>query len=141
MPFDSPFSALVALRPREQITLAESALLDAPGGTLALGQLAINPNDWPAGSSFALEVVLSVSLGSLTGTLALYNVTDAEAVTGAAVNTSVLTPTKFNTGALTVGAAAGNLKNGERIYEVRLSVTGTLVTDIVSLGSAFLLVQ
>ena len=37
--------------------------------------------------------------------------------------------------ALTVGVAPGDLKTTSKLYEVRISVTGADVTDILSVGS------
>lgn len=139
MPYDSPFSAIQAgqqpASPR--LLLAESASVDATSGTRALGQFQFNAGNY-TGVSFLFTTVLSVSLGSLTGAVYLYNVTDGEVVAGTLQSTSALTPTAQISGVLTVGAAAGNFKNTAKLYEVRLQVSGSLVTDIVSLGSATL---
>jgi hypothetical protein len=70
----------------------------------------------------------------------LYNVTDGETVTGTTLAVTANTPTKLQSAALTVGAAAGNLKNSEKVYEVRVTQAGASGTDITVLGSAFFLV-
>jgi hypothetical protein len=141
MAFDSPFSALAAFRHPSRVVLAETASVPATGGVLALGQLRFDPSDYPANAQISFVVVTSVSVGSITGSVLLYNVDDAEVVTGTSLATSSLTPVSQSSGALTVGAAAGNLKDTPKLYEVRLAVSGTLVSEVVSLGSAALLIQ
>lgn len=139
MPFDSPFSAIQAAQQpgSPRLLLAESAAVPGTSGTLALGQFAFDAGSFP-GISFRFGVTLSVSSGSLTGLVQLFNVTDAEVVTGTSLTSSALSPTALLSPVLTVGAGAGNFKNTLKLYEVRLSVSGALVTDIASLGSAAL---
>jgi len=118
--------------------LVSNEATDATSGTLALGQIEFDPSEYAGATLFEFLATLSVSGGTLTGTVGFYNVTDAELVTGTALTTTSTTPVRIGSGALTVGAAAGNLKSTAKVYEVRLSVTGTLPTDIVTLGSAYL---
>jgi hypothetical protein len=117
--------------------LVSNEATDATSGTLALGQIEFDPGEYAGATVFEFLATFSVSGGTLTGTVSLYNVTDAEIVTGTTLTTASTTPVRLGSGALTVGAAAGNLKSTAKVYEVRLSVTGTLPTDIVTLGSAY----
>jgi len=126
---------------RSQLFVASTQSQDATAGTLAIGQFAFNPSDWIGTSDFRFGGTVAVSNGALTGTVLLYNVTDAEVVTSTTLTTSSVAPVKLESPALTVGAAAGNLKNSEKIYEVRISVTGALLTDLITLGTAYMLVQ
>jgi len=138
MPYDSPFSALLASMAPVTSMLVSDEATDATSGTSAKGQIEIDPSGYPQGSTFEFLSTFSVSSGALTGTVSLYNVTDAELVVGTQLNTSSTTPVNQGSGPLTVGVAAGNLKPTARIYEVRFLVSGSLPTDIISLGSASL---
>lgn len=101
-----------------------------------------NPSDWGVGGvgEFRFGATLAVSDGALTGEVQLYNVDDAEFVTltGGALTTSSTGFQVFESGPLTVGAAAGNLKNSEKIYEVRILNDGTLASEKTFLGSAWI---
>lgn len=141
MPYNSPFAAIRARQLPDQITLIESASVDNPGGTQALGQVEFaGANLGKAGSILTFGAVMSVSDGALTGTVQLYNVTDGEAVTSAVLTTSSVAPAAQEVTVAT-GAGAGEFKLGTRIYEVRISVTGAGPTDILSVGSAYLKVS
>ena len=137
MPYDSPASALLAVAGRERTLIVETAAVDNPNGTLALGQFAYTPLDYGR-RAFTFEAVMSVTKVADTGSIQLYNLTDGEAVTGALLQTTSVSPIKVASAALTVGVAAGNLKTTEKVYEVRLSVTGADVTDVLSAGSVSL---
>lgn len=137
MPFDSPFSAIQSLGQRsDRITLAESANATATGGPQALGQFQFDAGLFP-GTTFSFEVVFSVSDGGLTGTVQLYNLTDGEVVASGNLSGSPTTPSLVSN-TLVVGNGAGEFQDTSKLYEVRLSVTGTEPTDIVTLGSAVL---
>jgi len=120
------------------LVVANNESVDGVVSTLALGAFAFNPAEYGGSSTFEFEVVLSASTGTLTATALLYNLTDAEDVTGATLTTSSTTPVKQNSGSLTVGTAAGNLKSTEKIYEVQIMNSGTLNTDQTYLGIAVL---
>jgi hypothetical protein len=144
MPYDSPFSAVFDLLGGGggsavvpfQLTDTEST--DATSGLLAVGQIDFDPSEYVGATTFEFFATFSVTSGALTGSVALYNVTDAEVVTGTLFTGSNTTPARQGSGPLTVGPLAGNLKPTARIYEVRLAVSGSLPTDIITLGSAYL---
>jgi hypothetical protein len=119
-------------------TLATDEVVDGLTSSTTLGSFAFDPTAYGASLDYQFEVVLSVNNALRTATAELYNLTDAELVTGTTLNTSSTTPVKLNSGNLTVGAAAGNLKNSEKVYEVRLQNDGTLVTELSLLGSAIM---
>lgn len=100
------------------------------------GQFSFNPDLWPPGHQFFFGGILSVSDGLRTGGLELHNLTDVEQVTTGSLTTSNTTPTKLESSALTVGSGAGNLKFGEKVYEVRITNDGTLGSEKTFLGSA-----
>jgi len=58
----------------------------------------------------------------VTAQVKLFNVDDAEDVTGTALSVASTTPSRLISGTLTVGGAAGNIKNALRTYEVQLQV-------------------
>lgn len=138
MPYQSPFNAIRNQFRQNRVNIADTESTDATSGPLAAGQFSFNTANYPDGADFTFLAVMSVSDGSLTGTLELYNLTDGETV--ATVTTSATTPTSLNS-VLTVGTGVGELKTSAKVYELRLSVSGSLVSDIVSLGSAAIVVQ
>jgi len=101
-------------------------------------QFSFNPNDWPPGKQFFFGAVLSVNQALRTAEVELHNLTDVEQVTTGTLGTSSLTPVKVESSALTVGSGAGNLKNGERMYEVRITNDGTLSTEKTLQGCAYM---
>lgn len=127
---------LAAAAPEQQQQLASNEVVENPSGTVAIGQFAFDASLYDDRyATFRLRVVASVS-AAVTGTVTLYNLTDAETVATIATITSTA-PTKYDA-ALTVGVAAGNLKTSEKIYEVRASVTGSTSADIITVGGAFM---
>jgi len=116
--------------------LVASANASAAGGPQALGQFEFDAGNF-SGTTFDFDVVLSVSNGSVTGSVQLYNITDSELVTTSLLTTTGLTPSLL-TNTLVVGSGAGQFQDTAKLYEVRLAVTGSLPTDIVTLGSAIL---
>ena len=134
MPFDSPFSALRGTRFPEAVTVAETHAISASEGVSALGTFSFAANIF-SGGTVTFRAVLNVSDSALTGQAVLYNVTDAEVVS--TLSTSSVSPVALSD-TLTVGAGVGELRSTATVYEVRLSVSGTLSTEIVTLGSASL---
>ena len=127
---------LAAAAPEQQQQIASNEVVENPSGTVAIGQFAFDASLYENRySTFRLRVVASVS-AAVTGTVTLYNLTDAETVATIGTITSTA-PTKYDA-ALTVGALAGNLKQAEKIYEVRASVTGSTSADIITVGGAFM---
>ena len=121
----------------QAIPVAVSGVVDGATSITRVGGVPCDPTKFfQFGGSFYFSVVLSVSNGALTGRARLYNATDNEFVTGADLSTSNTTPTKFTSGALTVGSAAGNLKNSEKVYEIRLENDGTLDSEQTFLGTS-----
>jgi hypothetical protein len=140
MPFQSPFNAIRNQFRPPQITITEGQSVDATSGVLAIGQFGFNAANYPFGTEFRFRSTLSVSGGALTGTVLLYNLTDGEVVSATTLSTSSTTPDSQVGLDIPVGVIAGNLKPSAKTYEVRLSVTGALPTDIVNLGSAALVI-
>lgn len=134
----------------EQIRLYAMPFLHWPGGNVKIIPFPLSPaltakTDQPApawaiasyplpfDASDLLTWASAVKFGCLHGHLGpaaataqvqLYNITDAEAVTGAFVTTSLQPVIDQQSGALTIGAAAGNLKNSLKQYAVRHEITG-----------------
>jgi hypothetical protein len=135
MPFQSPFNAIRNQFRVPRRLLTETKAQDALSGSLTVAQFQFNAAQYPSGTVFRLGVTFHVSDGSLTGTVLLYNLTDAEVVTNSTFTTSSTTPDSQVSSALIVGAAAGNLKTSAKTYEVRISVTGASPVDVVTVGS------
>ena len=93
-----------------------------------------------SGATHTFLAVLSVSNALLTGTVKLYNVTDAEFVAAVNLTTSSTTSVKVSA-ALTVGAAAGLLKPTEKVYQVWIENDGVGPVDVTYLGSAYILTE
>jgi len=134
MPFESPLTALRQRQLPDIITLAETASVDFPSGTLGLGQFQFDGSTVIDGSNLTFTATASVT-GAVVGSVQLYNVTDGEIVDTLNFNTP--TPTQ-QTSTLTIGAGAGEVKLTPTVYEVRISVTGTGPTDILAVGSVLL---
>lgn len=125
--------------PDQQELVAGKEIVDNPSGTVVLGQFVYDASLYTAKySTFKFRVVASVT-ATRTGTVTLYNLTDGETV--ATLNSITATsPTKYES-TLTVGTGAGNLKTSEKIYEVRASVTGADVADVIDVGGAFMKIE
>jgi hypothetical protein len=110
---------------------------------LVVGAFSVNPADYALAQcamSALFRVVAANGNPSITTHALLYNVTDSEAVSGSTLNyTTTVMEKKEAT--LTVGAAAGNLKNSEKLYEVRIWVDAptTPEIDTIELYSAHLI--
>lgn len=120
-------------------TVATLVQVDGVSLQVSGGQFSFYPTEWGGESSFYFEVVLSVTDVLRTAQVWLYNLTDMEIVTSSVQSTSNLGPTKLRA-ALSVGGAAGDFQSTEKVYEVRLSIDGTLVTEQATLGTATLIV-
>lgn len=141
MPFESPFNALRNQNRKSRVHIVDAVSRDGASGTLATSAFQFNTTEYPAGTRFQFQTTLHVSSGTLTGTVTLYNLTDGEVVTGTNISTSSTSPQTTVSAIIPVGSAAGNLKDTDKTYEIRLSVSGgTDPTDIVYLGSAALIV-
>jgi hypothetical protein len=138
VPYNSPMSAVLARGRRNIINIADSQAVDNPSGTKVLGTFQFNPNTFGEQATYLFQATISTSKGSITGSVQLYNVTDGEAVTGT-LSTSSTSPNPESS-SLTMGAAAGNLKDTTKTYEARISVTGADASDILSVGSIRILV-
>lgn len=140
MPFQSPFNAIRNQFRVPRRLLTETKAQDALSGPLTVGQFRFDASQYPAGTAFRLGVTFHVSDGSLTGTVLLYNLTDAEVVTNSTFTTSSTTPDSQVSSDLIVGAATGNLKTSSKTYEVRISTTGAAPVDVVTVGSVELII-
>jgi hypothetical protein len=101
-------------------------------------QFPFNPGDWPPGKQFFFGGVLSVNDVLRTGSLELHNLDDVDQVTTGTLSTSSLTPVKVESSALTVGGAAGNLRNTETMYEARILNDGTVNIEKTILGCIYI---
>jgi len=128
---------LRSIDPRALFALNES--VDGVTSTKALGGVPFDATGL-SGSTVKFRAVLNCTVGTITGRARLYNVTDSEFVTTADVNTTNTTPT-IREATVTVGSGAGELKESEKVYQVRITNTGTLTGEVVYLGSAFLIVE
>ena len=78
----------------------------------------------------------------LTGRIKLRNITDGEDVSSTTLDVTATSPTTVTSGALTVGAASGNLKASAKTYELRLQLVGSAdTTDTVQVGTAYIKVD
>lgn len=140
MPYDSPFTAIRAMNLPTVLSLVTSETNDALSGVKALGQFTFTPLAFPGRRAILFRTTCWVSNAALVGIIQLYNVTDGEAVTGAGLTFNNTTPGQQTSLALTVGVNPGDIKPTSKVYEVRMSVSGTLLTDVVSLGTASLII-
>lgn len=104
---------------------------------VAIGALIFDPSELYEGNSrmdrmIKFEAVIETSAVAAQAEIRLYNVDDGEEVTGTLQTTTSTTPTRKISAELTVGAAAGNVKNAIRTYEVQIQRNGGLVSDFVS---------
>ena len=106
------------------IPLTDSKLVYNKDGVVVCTSFAFNTADFPAGSTFNMEAVIS-SIGGQEVRARLYNFTDGEYVTNASLSTTNENPTTLISSALTAGSSSGNLKNTSKTYEIRLDVDGS----------------
>lgn len=99
----------------------ESHNSDTP---LVVGAFSFNPNDYSLAKAtviFKFVAVVANGTTPLTTHIKIRNITDSEDVTTSILNIVNSTAQTKYEATLTVGAAAGNLKNtGEKIYECRV---------------------
>lgn len=125
------------LTPFSTHLVASDEFIDGVSLMKPLGQFAFDPTQYGTGRGFQFEVVMKVNNVAKTATALLYNLTDLETVTGTTVTViGLLDFTKATSALIMAGAGAGDLKNSEKIYEVRLSIDGTVAGDLAYLGSA-----
>jgi streptogramin lyase len=112
-----------------------------------IGAIYFDPSTIFAGSSGITRTVTveGILLSSDPGAeyeMRLYNLTDGEAVTGATFGPSPATTAEPNeSAALTVGAAAGNIKTTAKTYVFQLQKVGGAPTDFVTCLMAQLVVR
>jgi len=140
MPYQSPFNAIANTigAERSLFGITDTESVDGPTALKAVGQFSMNAGNFGSSTTFRFSSTFQVSDAALTGTVTLYNLTDAEVV--ASFTTSATSP-QNQVALLTLGAAAGNLKISPKIYEIRMSVTGGGPTDLLNVGSAMLVVN
>ena len=100
--------------------LASDFLVSSSDSIIVATQFAFNASDYPSGLAWKFTMVAAIVDGSGTAQARLYNLSDNEYVTGADIITTNGGPTPVTGATLTIGSAAGNLKDTEKIYEVRL---------------------
>ena len=88
-----------------------------------------------SGLNRVVEFVANIEVSGGTGTVRLRNRDDMETVTGTQIATTGTTNVEVRSGALTVGAAAGNLVD-DRMYEVEIFHTGGSPSDAVTITNA-----
>ena len=107
---------------------------------LVVGAVAFNPNDVPGSPIVKFRAVFACGTSPLTVHVKLHNISDGEDVTGADLTlVDTTATTKVESAALTIGAAAGNIKNSEKIYEVQIfldSAPADPETETIELYSA-----
>ena len=127
-PYYRPASAATSQRLtefRSEKLLVYDRNVSSGSSPLSCGVFAFNPLEWPEGSAFEIIATLKSEDAGITASMILYNLDDAEAVTfPGAISTTSTTFVKDSSGALTVGAGAGNLRSSEKLYEIRLSSSG-----------------
>jgi hypothetical protein len=110
-------------------------------GVRVLATVPWNPLDYPAGRTVKLQAVLATG-GAWQVRVRLWNATDTEYVAGAALTRSGTASLAVTSAALTVGAQAGNLRSGSRVYEVHADIVGAdTVDDIGVVGFAGLRIE
>ena len=106
-------------------------------GWTGIGAIVFDPTLSCQGNAYItrtiyFRVVLQTTSGAAECDILLYNLDDGESVTGTTLTSTSLTAERKISGALTIGAAAGNIKNAAKTYEVRLMRNGGLVADYVT---------
>lgn len=86
-------------------------------GVRVLAAVPWNPADYPDGRTVRLQSVLSTA-GGWQVRVRLWNVGDAEYVTGAVVARTGAAPVAVLSAGLTVGTQPGNLRSSSRVYEL-----------------------
>lgn len=84
---------------------------------IVVGSFVFNSSDYTGSTTIKFKAVGYVTSGSLTGTLTLYNKTDSSTVT-------ILTFTSVTTGKQISSDITSSLPSSDKIYEIRLNVTG-----------------
>lgn len=119
--------------------LAGKTECDGATAEVLAATVPFNAGEYANFSTFKFEVVLSINNTGDTGEVYLFNLDDNEEVTGSRQTITGAgsdAPTKYSA-TLTVGAAAGNLKDTEKLYEVYVTNDATGDdTRVTLLGSA-----
>lgn len=121
----------------------ESHNSDTP---MVVGGISFNPSDYAlagCSQSVFMRVIAANGTVGITTHAQLYNITDAEVVTGSD-QTFTLTSMAKKDAALTIGPAAGNLKDTEKLYECRIFLDlapGDPVLETIEIYSAHLMFQ
>lgn len=110
-------------------------------GAIVFNAAVMAPSDSQLTRTVKFRAVLEISPAGGTAYVRLFNTTDGEAVTSTELSTANTTATKLVSGTLTVGAASGNIKNAEKLYEIQIKRTGGTATDVVTCKLAQLEVQ
>lgn len=105
--------------------------------------VSLDPLIYGEGTSFRFCAILTMSDVALTGTAYLQNITEpgTELVTDSTLTATGAgsdSPTVYRSNLLTVGSNAGDLKDVETMYEVRITNDGTLGTEITKLSKAWI---
>jgi hypothetical protein len=106
--------------------------VDFTQGTVVNGQFAFDWSDYSTDYTAAKFQAVGSVTPPETGTVQLYNLTDGAPVATLGTFTSA-TPTK-----LVSADISGSLPASEKVYEIRISVTGSTAADTITVGSAVL---
>ena len=117
--------------------LASDFLVSSNDSIIVASQFTFNAADYSAGLTWKFNMVAAIVDQTGTARASLYNLSDNEYVTGSTITTTNGAPTSVTSAALTVGSASGNLKNTEKIYEVRLQtvITGDQAAALAHFGT------
>lgn len=137
---ESEGAIIPLVRATKFYTVASNRFVDGVTSVTPAGQFGLNPPEWGDQNNFYFEAVLSTNDPAKTASVWLYNLTDYEIVTGTLQTTSSTTPVKLRSSVLTVGAAAGDLQNSAKEYEVQFSTSGTTVDIWSYLGIAGIMI-
>ena len=135
-----PYYPPVAPQMPQNMVLADAASWGS-ATPLVVSQFSFDPSAYPVLPHLAFVAVASNGSSPLTTYVKLYNVTDSEYVSSAALAYTTMTPFYHGSG-LTIGGGAGLIKPTARIYEVRIWVDAPVnPADTIELGSASLLIS
>lgn len=130
------------LSPISTRTIALDGTVNGSSPNASLGTFAFDPTQYGVGKGFRFEVVMKTNNATKTATALLYNLTDSEMVTGSTLTVSGVTEfTRKISQDFNLGVGAGDLKYEEKLYEVRLSTNAVVIGDVVTLGSASIIIS
>lgn len=100
--------------------LASDLLVSSNDYTVVAAQFTLNGSDFSSSLTWTFNMIAAIVQHAGTAEARLYNLSDQEYVTNATITTTNSAPTSVQSPTLVVGSASGNIKDTEKIYEVRL---------------------